>query len=50
MRTQFKALAVGQLFIYNGNVHLKMSSRTSKLVQYGRTFYIDQNATVEVAD
>ncbi len=49
MKKAFSELAVGALFIHNGNICLKLSTRTAQLVQYGRTFYFSKNDLIEVA-
>lgn len=49
MKKPFSELAVGALFIHNGNVCLKLTTRTAQLVQYGRTFYFSKKDMVEVA-
>lgn len=49
MKKSFSELSVGALFISNGNVCLKLTTRTAQLVQYGRTFYFSKNDMVEVA-
>lgn len=49
MKKAFFELSIGALFIHNGNVCLKLSSRTARLVQYGRTFYFSKNDLIEVA-
>lgn len=44
---QFKELAIGQNFYYNGNNYVKQSSRTAALVNYGmRSFYFAQSVMV----
>lgn len=49
MKKPFSELTVGALFIHNGNVYLKLNTRTAQLIQYGRTFYFSKNDLVEVA-
>lgn len=39
MGVYFKHVPVGQRFECNGNVCIKVSTRTARLVQYGRVFY-----------
>lgn len=36
---KFKDLPVGQLFECNGNIAVKCSTRTARLIQYDRVFY-----------
>lgn len=49
MKKAFSELSIGELFISNGNVCVKLSSRTAQLVQYGRTFYFKGGEMVEVS-
>jgi hypothetical protein len=49
MKKAFSELAIGALFIHNGNVCLKLSTRTARLVQFNRTFYFSKTDFVEVA-
>jgi hypothetical protein len=49
MKKPFFELAVGALFIHNGNVCLKLTTRTGQLVHFGRTFYFSKTDMVEVA-
>lgn len=39
MRMTFRTVAVGQQFVANGNLCLKVSSRTARLLAYDRVFY-----------
>jgi hypothetical protein len=48
MRKPFSELAVGALFIHNGYVCLKLTTRTALFVQFGRTFYFYKTDMVEV--
>ena len=45
-RILFKQVKMGCSFLYNGNRFIKVSSRTAKLVEYGRVFYIGMNDSV----
>lgn len=47
---KFHELAVGAVFICNGNRCTKRSSRTALIAEYGRVFYYAQNEWVEVAE
>ena len=49
MKKSFSELSVGALFIHNGNICIKLTTRTAQLVQYGRTFYFSKNDIVETA-
>jgi hypothetical protein len=49
MKKAFSELTVGALFIYNGNVCLKLTTRTAQLVHFKRTFYFSKTDIVEVA-
>jgi hypothetical protein len=40
---EFKYVAVGVSFEYNGNLYLKISSRTAKLISVNRVFYFGMN-------
>lgn len=44
--TTFAALPVGAYFMANGNACKKLSSRTARLLAYGRTFYFGNAETV----
>jgi hypothetical protein len=46
MLTTFNAVRKGEYFISGGNICLKTSSRTAKLIQYNRVFYFSQNEVV----
>ena len=48
MKKPFSELAVGALFIHNGNVCLKLTTRTGQIVQFNRTFYFSKTDLVEV--
>lgn len=48
MKKAFLEIAVGALFIHNGNVCLKLTTRTAQIVQFNRTFYFSKNDMVEV--
>lgn len=48
MKKSFSDLAVGALFIYNGNICLKLTTRTAQLVHFKRTFYFSKTDLVEV--
>lgn len=48
MKKQFSELAVGALFIHNGNVCLKLTTRTAQLVQFNQAFYFSKTEMVEV--
>ena len=43
---KFKDLPVGQLFECNGNLAVKCSTRTARLIQYDRVFYYQQDTEV----
>jgi hypothetical protein len=49
MKKAFSELTVGALFIHNGNVCLKLTTRTAQLVHFKRTFYFSKTNIVEVA-
>lgn len=49
MKKAFTELSVGALFIFNGNVCIKLTTRTAQFVQYKRTFYFLKTDMVEVA-
>lgn len=49
MKKPFSELSVGALFIHNGNVCLKLTTRTAQIVHFNRTFYFSKNDMVEVA-
>jgi hypothetical protein len=49
MKKAFSELSIGDLFIFNGNVCLKLSTRTGQIVHFGRTFYFSKIDLVEVA-
>jgi hypothetical protein len=49
MKKPFSELSVGALFIHNGNVCLKLTTRTAQLVHFKRTFYFSKTDIVEVA-
>jgi len=44
----FKDVPVGAMFIHNGNVCTKLSTRTALLVEYMRKFFFFQDDIVEV--
>ena len=39
----FSELRIGRLFHLNGNDYVKSSTRTARLLAFGRTFYIGKN-------
>lgn len=43
---EFKELRVGGLFLLNGNTWCKQSTRTARLLEYGRVFYFRQKELV----
>lgn len=45
MPVLFKQVKVGYMFVLNGNRCIKRSSRTAKLVEYNKVFYIGKNET-----
>ena len=47
-RILFKQVKLGCSFLYNGNRFIKVSSRTAKLVEYDRTFYMGMNDSVTI--
>ena len=49
MKKAFSELTVGALFIHNGNICIKLTTRTAQLMQYKRTFYFSKNDMVEIA-
>ena len=46
-RTTFKELNIQDRFKCNGNLCIKQSSRTAKLIKYDRVFYFSKNEVVE---
>ena len=51
MLTTFCTIDVGSTFKLNGNVYVKRSTRTGRIISgYNKTFYIGQQEVVEVQD
>lgn len=48
-RKPFSEIAQNEYFFLNGNAYKKASTRTGFLIEFQRSFYIEQNATVHVA-
>lgn len=48
LRLTFKSVRVGKLFMLNGNMYVKQSTRTGKMVSTGRVFYVGQSENVKV--
>jgi hypothetical protein len=48
MRTTFNTVPVGVEFECNGNRCLKVSTRTARLLEYGRVFYFGMAEVVTV--
>lgn len=48
MLVTFRMVRVGELFECNGNLCVKQSTRTAKLVSAGRVFYFGQFDTCKV--
>lgn len=42
MNVTFRLVRVGELFNSNGNLYLKQSTRTAKLISANRVFYFGQ--------
>jgi hypothetical protein len=42
MRITFRTVNIGGLFVCNGNLYLKKSTRTAVMMSSDRTFYIGQ--------
>jgi hypothetical protein len=49
MKLPFTDVPVGTSFIHNGNICVKVTSRTALMVQYMRKFYFTSKDIVEVA-
>ena len=49
MKKAFSEIAVGALFIHNGNICIKLTTKTAQLMQYKRTFYFSKTDMVEIA-
>lgn len=45
---EFKAIVVGNYFMYNGNKYIKNSKCTSKLLENNRVFYFNQQDIIQV--
>ena len=45
-KLEFSEVFIGRLFHLNGNDYIKMSSRTAKMLNNGRTFYIGKDEFV----
>lgn len=43
---EFKEVFIGRLFHLNGNDYIKMSNRTARMLNNGRTFYIGKSEFV----
>jgi hypothetical protein len=39
----FSALAIGEIFQFNGNEYAKKSNRTAELLEYNKRFYFGKN-------
>lgn len=48
MRITFRVVRLNELFTYNGNLYQKVSTRTARLIENGRVFYIEQLADCTV--
>lgn len=46
----FKELRIGRMFHLNGNDYVKQSTRTARMLNNGRTFYIGQNEIVTLVN
>lgn len=42
MPVHFKSIRIGWMFTLNGNRYIKKSSRTARLLEVDRTFYVTQ--------
>ena len=45
-KLEFREVFIGRLFHFNGNDYIKMSSRTARMLNNGRTFYIGKDEFV----
>ena len=45
-KLEFREVFIGRLFHFNGNDYIKMSSRTARMLNNGRTFYIGKSEFV----
>lgn len=48
MNTIFLTIPIGTRFISNGNLCIKQSSRTAKLVDYNKVFYFGGTERVQI--
>jgi hypothetical protein len=48
MKVTFRIVTIGEQFTCNGNLYTKVSTRTAKMVDTGRTFYIEQIAICSI--
>jgi hypothetical protein len=42
MSITFRVIGIGELFMCNGNLYQKKSTRTAHMISSGRTFYMGQ--------
>lgn len=42
MSITFRVIGIGELFMCNGNLYVKKSTRTAHMISSGRTFYMGQ--------
>ena len=48
MKVTFRIVSIGERFTHNGIQYIKQSTRTARLVNYDRVFYIGQFEGCEV--
>jgi hypothetical protein len=42
MKITFRIVRIGEMFMCNGNLYIKQSTKTAKMVSNGRIFYMGQ--------
>jgi hypothetical protein len=48
MTITFRIVTIGERFTLNGNAYIKTSTRTGKMIETGKTFYIEQLAPCSI--